>query len=151
MKYKHKNKCITSGFIYKINIHIKLIYIFFKFRFYTTFLLIGNLFKTKKKYLQYIYIMRLRANQMCHCILIFLAIFLIYQIVCNCNKKSSLKGGEAEVEEAEAIAVEDNNAVDSDTQIESDSDLDYNDPDYYNYEPVVNDNARNENETELPL
>ena len=89
--------------------------------------------------------MRLRANQMCQCILIFLAIFLIYQIVCNCNKKSSLKGGEAEVEEAEAV--EENNAVDSDTQIESDSDLDYNDPDYYNYEPVVNDNAtEDENE-----
>ena len=41
--------------------------------------------------------MRLRANQMCQCILIFLAIFLIYQIVSNCNKKS-LTGGEAEVE-----------------------------------------------------
>ena len=83
--------------------------------------------------------MRLRANQMCQCILIFLAIFLIYQIVCNCNKKSALRGGEAEVEEA--VAVENNNDVDSDTQIESDSDLDYNDPDYYNYEPVVNDNV----------
>jgi len=96
--------------------------------------------------------MRLRANQMCQCILIFLAIFLIYQIVCNCNKKSSLKGGEAEVEETEAVAVEGNNDVDSDTQIESDSDLDYNDPDYYNYEPVVNDNAtEDENEVSVPV
>lgn len=86
--------------------------------------------------------MRLRNNQMCQCILIFLAIFLIYQIVCNCNKKSSLQGGEAETEEN--VTVENDNVVDSDTQIESDSDLDYNDPDYYNYEPVVNDNATEE-------
>ena len=91
--------------------------------------------------------MRLRANQMCQCILIFLAIFLIYQIVCNCNKKS-LTGGEAEVSTEVEDAVQDTDVIESDTQIESDSDLDYNDPDYYNYEPVVNDNAtEDENET----
>ena len=92
--------------------------------------------------------MRLRANQMCQCILIFLAIFLIYQIVCNCNKKS-LTGGEAE----EAVAVqEDMPDVESDTEIESDSELDFNDPDYYNYEPVVNNNEEKAEETvEVPV
>ena len=91
--------------------------------------------------------MRLRANQMCQCILIFLNIFLIYQIVCNCNKKSSLTGGEAEVEvegEVEGDVKDENEVVESDTQIESDSELDYNDPDYYNYESVENDNATEE-------
>lgn len=92
--------------------------------------------------------MRLRANQMCQYILIFLAIFLIYQIVCNCNKKS-LTGGEAE----EAVAVqEDMPDVESDTEIESDSELDFNDPDYYNYEPVVNNNEEKAEETvEVPV
>lgn len=92
--------------------------------------------------------MRLRANQMCQYILIFLAIFLIYQIVCNCNKKS-LTGGEAE----EAVAVqEDMPVVESDTEIESDSELDFNDPDYYNYEPVVNNNEEKAEETvEVPV
>ena len=88
--------------------------------------------------------MRLRANQMCQCILIFLAIFLIYQIVCNCNKKS-LIGGEAEVEGA----VQDTGVIESDTQIESDSELDFNDPDYYNYEPVENNNV--EENVEAPV
>ena len=32
--------------------------------------------------------MKLGGNQMCQCILIVLAIFLIYQIVCSCNKKT---------------------------------------------------------------
>lgn len=92
--------------------------------------------------------MRLRANQMCQYILIFLAIFLIYQIVCNCNKKS-LTGGEAE----EAAAVqEDMPDVESDTEIESDSELDFNDPDYYNYEPVVNNNEEKaEENVEVPV
>tara|TARA_Y100000591_G_scaffold105034_2_gene89348 strand:+ start:1382 stop:2068 length:687 start_codon:yes stop_codon:yes gene_type:complete len=92
--------------------------------------------------------MRLRANQMCQYILIFLAIFLIYQIVCNCNKKS-LTGGETE----ETVAVkEDMPLVESDTEIESDSELDFNDPDYYNYEPVVNNNEENAEETvEVPV
>ena len=92
--------------------------------------------------------MRLRANQMCQYILIFLAIFLIYQIVCNCNKKS-LTGGEVE----EAVAVqEDMPVVESDTEIESDSELDFNDPDYYNYEPVVNNNdEKTEENVEVPV
>tara|TARA_B100001564_G_scaffold334288_1_gene322650 strand:+ start:278 stop:958 length:681 start_codon:yes stop_codon:yes gene_type:complete len=91
--------------------------------------------------------MRLRANQMCQCILIFLAIFLIYQIVCNCNKKS-LTGGEAE---AEAEGAE-NVAVETETQVESsDSELGYDDPDYYNYEQVVNDNDEKNVEVESPV
>jgi len=91
--------------------------------------------------------MRLRANQMCQCILIFLAIFLIYQIVCNCNKKS-LTGGEAE---AEAEGAE-NVAVETETQVEStDSELDYNDPDYYNYEQVANDNEDKNVDVESPV
>ena len=93
--------------------------------------------------------MRLRANQMCQCILIFLAIFLIYQIVCNCNKKS-LTGGEAEAE----VEVEgaENVAVETETQVESsDSELGYDDPDYYNYEQVVNDNAEKNVEVESPV
>ena len=89
--------------------------------------------------------MRLRANQMCQCILIFLAIFLIYQIVSNCNK-NVLTGGEAEVEGAENVAVE------TETQVESsDSELGYDDPDYYNYEQVVNDNAEKNVEVESPV
>ena len=84
--------------------------------------------------------MKMRANQMCQCILIFLAIFLIYQIVCNCNKKS-LTGGNTD-NSAENVAPESDTQNESDTQIESDSELDFNDPDYYNYEPVVNDNMK---------
>tara|TARA_B110001452_G_scaffold6496_1_gene5942 strand:+ start:3248 stop:3952 length:705 start_codon:yes stop_codon:yes gene_type:complete len=83
--------------------------------------------------------MKMRANQMCQCILIFLAIFLIYQIVCNCNKKS-LTGGNKDPS-IENVVPESDTQEDSDTQIESDSELDFNDPDYYNYEPVVNDNV----------
>ncbi len=93
--------------------------------------------------------MRLRANQMCQYILIFLAIFLIYQIVCNCNKKS-LTGGEAEAE-AEVEGAE-NVAVETETQVEStDSELDYNDPDYYNYEQVANDNEDKNDAVESPV
>lgn len=91
--------------------------------------------------------MKMRANQMCQCILIFLAIFLIYQIVCNCNKKS-LTGGNADVSK-ENVVPESDNQIESDTQIESDSELDFNDPDYYNYEPVVNDNI--EENVEMPV
>ena len=93
--------------------------------------------------------MRLRANQMCQCILIFLAIFLIYQIVSNCNK-NLLTGGEAEVEGE--VAEGENVAVETETQVEStDSELDYNDPDYYNYEQVVNDNEEKNNDVESPV
>jgi len=93
--------------------------------------------------------MRLRANQMCQCILIFLAIFLIYQIVSNCNK-NVLTGGEAEVEGE--VAEGENVAVETETQVEStDSELDYNDPDYYNYEQVVNDNEEKNNDVESPV
>lgn len=94
--------------------------------------------------------MRLRANQMCQCILIFLAIFLIYQIVCNCNKKT-LTGGEAEVSTEVEGAVQDTDVIESDTQIESDSELDFNDPDYYNYESVENNNAEENESVEAPV
>lgn len=93
--------------------------------------------------------MRLRANQMCQCILIFLAIFLIYQIVCNCNKKS-LSGGEVEVS-PEVDAVQETDVIESDTQIESDSELDFNDPDYYNYESIENNNAEENENVEVPV
>ena len=75
-----------------------------------------------------------QASQMCFAILILLSIFLLYQIICNCNKKS-ITGGEtnAPVEEATNEDVE--------SVVESDSELDFNDPDYYNYEPVVNENG----------
>lgn len=75
-----------------------------------------------------------QASQMCFAILILLSIFLLYQIICNCNKKS-ITGGEtnAPVEEA--------NNEDVESVVESDSELDFNDPDYYNYEPVVNENG----------
>lgn len=93
--------------------------------------------------------MRLRANQMCQCILIFLAIFLIYQIVSNCNK-NLLTGGEAEVEGE--VAEGENVAVETETQVEStDSELDYNDPDYYNYEQVANDNEDKNDAVETPV
>lgn len=93
--------------------------------------------------------MRLRANQMCQCILIFLAIFLIYQIVSNCNK-NLLTGGEAEVEGE--VAEGENVAVETETQVEStDSELDYNDPDYYNYEQVANDNEDKNDVVETPV
>ena len=93
--------------------------------------------------------MRLRANQMCQCILIFLGIFLIYQIVSNCNK-NLLTGGEAEVEGE--VAEGENVAVETETQVENtDSELDYNDPDYYNYEQVVNDNEEKNNDVESPV
>ena len=93
--------------------------------------------------------MRLRANQMCQCILIFLAIFLIYQIVSNCNK-NVLTGGEAEVEGE--VAEGENVAVETETQVEStDSELDYNDPDYYNYEQVANDNEDKTDAVESPV
>ena len=95
--------------------------------------------------------MRLRANQMCQCILIFLAIFLIYQIVSNCNKKS-LTGGEAEVSTEVEEANKAGDVIESDTQIESGSELDFNDPDYYNYESVENNNAENvEENVEAPV
>jgi hypothetical protein len=94
--------------------------------------------------------MRLRANQMCQCILIFLAIFLIYQIVCNCNKKS-LSGGEVEVSPEVENAVQETGVIESDTQIESDSELDFNDPDYYNYESIENNNAEENENVEVPV
>ena len=86
--------------------------------------------------------MRLRGNQICQCILIVLAIFLVYQIVCSCNKKAQTGGAEAESVKQEQSKEEP--AVESDTEIESDSELDFNDPDYYNYEQVANDNADEE-------
>jgi len=90
--------------------------------------------------------MRLRANQMCQCILIFLSIFLIYQIVCNCNKKP-LTGGDNHA----PVPTQENVGVESETQVETDSELDFNDPDYYNYEPVVNDTVEQDSEVEAPV
>ena len=84
--------------------------------------------------------MKLGGNQMCQCILIVLAIFLIYQIVCSCNKKSQ-SGGELN---EEVKQVQEQAETETETEVESDSELDFNDPDYYNYEQVVNDNMDDE-------
>jgi len=93
-----------------------------------------------------------QASQMCFAILILLSIFLLYQIICNCNKKS-ITGGEANapVEETTNEVVE--SAVESNVEsdVESDSELDFNDPDYYNYEPVVNENGLEDEVTDAPV
>ncbi len=86
--------------------------------------------------------MKLGGNQMCQCILIVLAIFLIYQIVCSCNKKSQ-SGGEPN-EEVKQVQEQEPAETETETEVESDSELDFNDPDYYNYEQVVNDNMDDE-------
>ena len=79
---------------------------------------------------------------MCQCILIVLAIFLIYQIACSCNKKSQ-SGGEP-IEEIKQNQEQEQEKTETETEVESDSELDFNDPDYYNYEQVVNDNIDDE-------
>ena len=83
--------------------------------------------------------MKLRSNQICQGILIVLAIFLIYQIVCNCNK-NKMSGGD---NHAPVESVEENGVpkVETETEIETESDLNFDDPEYYNYEPVINDNV----------
>ena len=83
--------------------------------------------------------MKLRSNQICQGILIVLAIFLIYQIVCNCNK-NKMSGGD---NHAPVEPVEENEVpkVESETEVETESDLNFDDPEYYNYEPVINDSA----------
>ena len=86
--------------------------------------------------------MKLGGNQMCQCILIVLAIFLIYQIVCSCNKNSQ-SGGEPN-EEVKQVQEQEPAETETETEVESDSELDFNDPDYYNYEQVVNDNMDDE-------
>lgn len=74
--------------------------------------------------------MRIGSNRICQIVLIFLAIFLIFQIMCN---KKSLFGGDAH--EKDKLQETESANLESD-----DSDLEYNDPDYNNYEDVVNEN-----------
>ena len=83
--------------------------------------------------------MRLGANRICQIVLIFLAIFLIFQIMCN---KKSLFGGDAK----EEVKVQETES----TNLESDdSELEYNDPDYNNYEDVINENVLEEEPMEV--
>ena len=75
---------------------------------------------------------------MCLAILVILALYLMYQLLCKNNK--TIGGvGQANVENA-ANVVENTEVIESDTEIESDSELNFNDPEYGNYEPVIQDN-----------
>ena len=90
--------------------------------------------------------MKLRSNQICQCILIILALFLIYQIVCNCNK-NKMTGGDnhapvEQVEEVKEVPV-----PETETEVETESQLNFDDPEYYNYEPVINDSEENAEES----
>ena len=94
-------------------------------------------------------------NNMCLVILVILAIFLMYQLLCKNNNKMSggrskwffdkleHQGGEGHVNKKELyggddhLPVEDGEVIESETELESNTDLDFNDPDYRNYEPVV--------------
>tara|TARA_Y100000389_G_scaffold133117_1_gene130578 strand:+ start:706 stop:1404 length:699 start_codon:yes stop_codon:yes gene_type:complete len=77
-------------------------------------------------------------NNMCLAILVILAIFLMYQLLCKNNNKMSGGDNHASVENVENVEnVDDLDIIESDTELESNTDLDFNDPDYRNYEPVV--------------
>lgn len=87
-------------------------------------------------------------NNMCLAILVMLALFLMYQLFLK-NTKTAGGGGHTEKEH---IGGDDNlqveNAqnpkiIESDSELDADSsntDLGFNDPDYHNYEPVLNEN-----------
>lgn len=78
-------------------------------------------------------------NNMCLAILVILAIFLMYQLLCKNNNKMSGGDNYASVENVDNVDkdVDDVDIIESDTELESNTDLDFNDPDYRNYEPVV--------------
>jgi hypothetical protein len=75
-------------------------------------------------------------NNMCLAILVVLAIFLMYQLLCKNNK--TVGGEKKDNNEVENEPNEQANVLESDTELESTTDLDFNDPDYRNYEPVMN-------------
>ena len=77
-------------------------------------------------------------NNMCLAILVILAIFLMYQLLCKNNK--TLGGDGHEKVEDTSNSVINNEVIESDTELESESDLDLDEPVYGNYEPVVQDN-----------
>lgn len=81
-------------------------------------------------------------NNMCLAILVMLALFLMYQLF---SKNTKTVGGDnhAPITNAEnAENMEDGNVIESDSELDVDSntELDFNDPDYRNYEPVLNEN-----------
>ena len=77
-------------------------------------------------------------NNMCLAILVILAIFLMYQLLCKSNKTVGGDGHE-NVEDTTNV-VQNDEVIESDTELESESDLGLDEPVYGNYEPVVQDN-----------
>ena len=77
-------------------------------------------------------------NNMCLAILVILALFLMYQLLCKNNKTVGGDGHE-DVKDTTNV-VENNEIIESDTELESESDLSVDEPVYGNYEPVVQDN-----------
>lgn len=93
-------------------------------------------------------------NNMCLAILVILAIFLMYQLLCKNNK--TVGGDGHENVEDTTNAVQNNQVIESDTELESESDLGLDEPVYGNYEPVVQDsneevevNAMQDNNVEV--
>ena len=65
-------------------------------------------------------------NNMCLAILVILALYLMYQLLCKNNK--TVGGADENVEDTTNVVenVENNNVIESDTQLESESDLNFN-------------------------
>lgn len=80
-------------------------------------------------------------NSMCLAILVILAIFLMYQLLCKNSNKMS--GGNPDEAVPDVENVNNVDIIESDTELESNTDLDFNDPDYRNYEPVMENNQDN--------
>ena len=78
---------------------------------------------------------------MCLAILVILAIFLMYQLLCKNSNKMS--GGNPDEAVPDVENVNNVDIIESDTELESNTDLDFNDPDYRNYEPVMENNQDN--------
>ena len=78
-------------------------------------------------------------NNMCLALLVMLALFLMYQLF---SKNTKTVGGDNHAPVTNAENVEDAEIIESDSELEADSntELDFNDPDYRNYEPVLNEN-----------
>ena len=84
-------------------------------------------------------------NNMCLAILVILALFLMHQLLCKNNKTV---GGDGHEKVEDTTNVVDNSqnmnvdVIESDTPLdtESESELNFNDPDYANYEPVIDNN-----------
>ena len=85
-------------------------------------------------------------NNMCLAILVILALFLMYQLLCKNNKTVGGDGHENTVENTTNVVddatnlVENSDIIESDTPLETESELNFNDPDYANYEPVMENN-----------